>query len=227
MPFDSLAATAAPFVQDDEELNLAMAHQALARRRFDDAAPYARRATELGPDSPQAWLVLGESAHATGYQPGPGGLAARLEDAERHYDRAVGLCQTQRLPGLEANARFNRGKVFHLLGDDRSEYDFRRAVELARPDQRLRTQYAGFLLELGRPADALRELEAERGEPDADGRYFKAAALHARNGAGDREEPVAYSAKSSVRAAPTAGTTRTCSSWSGRSRPSRSRRHAR
>ena len=188
VPFDSMAAAAAPFVQDDEELNLAMAHQALAHRSFDAAVPYARRATVLDPDSPQAWLVLGETAHATGYQPGPGGLAARLEDAKRHYDRAVELSKVQKLPSLEANARFNRAKVLHLLGDNRSEYDFRRAVDLARPDQRLRTQYAGFLLELNRPADALCELEAERGEPTADALYFKAAALYARNQAGDRGE---------------------------------------
>jgi len=50
----------------------------------------------------------------------------------------------------------------------------------------MRTEYAGFLVQLGRPADAIRELEAETGEPKGERLFFEAAARYERNVGDDR-----------------------------------------
>jgi tetratricopeptide (TPR) repeat protein len=185
--FDSLASVAAPFVKDDEELNLALAHRAFLDDRFDDALPYARRATELGPDSPHAWFVLGQAKHSGGFKGRQVIHKAVLVEAAQHYDRAIQLARAQKLPGLEAAIRFERGKIRYLLGDGRAEADYQAAVELARPDQGIRTGYIGFLLEQDRYADALRELAALQGEPTTARIFYEAAALYGRNEGDDRK----------------------------------------
>ncbi|MFO0850785.1 MAG: hypothetical protein U0871_19845 [Gemmataceae bacterium] len=186
MTFDTLAAAAASSVKEDEELNLALAHRAFLESRFSEAIPFAQRATELDPASPHAWFLLGEAKHATGFNLVKDSYTPLLREAAEHYDRAVTLAQAEKLSGLEAAIRFNRGKVRHLLGDSRAEADYQRAVELARPDQRMRTEYAGFLVQVGRPTDALRELEAETGEPKGERLFFEAAARYERNIGDDR-----------------------------------------
>jgi tetratricopeptide (TPR) repeat protein len=179
--FATLVEVAAPFVQDDEELNLALAHRGLAAGRFAEAIPFANRATEIGPDSPQAWFILGQTKHALGFSRSPTVHAAQLREALDHYDRAVELAHTQKLVGLEAAVRFNRGKVRYLLGDLRAEADYASAIELAGPEEHFRTEYAGFLLDAGRPDEALRELETETGEPSGHRLFYEALARRERN----------------------------------------------
>jgi nucleoside phosphorylase/tetratricopeptide (TPR) repeat protein len=183
---DALVAAAGPYAKDDEELNLALAHRAISEGWFDRAVPFARRATELDPESPHAWFVLGESAHGAGAKAGARSPGPLLQEAAGHYDRAVQLAQREKLPGLETAARFNRARVRHLLGDARAEGDFLRAAELGRPDQGMRTAYAGFLLQTGRPAEALRELEGAGGEPAGERAFYEAAARYERNLGDDR-----------------------------------------
>ncbi len=72
---ESLLAATTSFMSGSEELNLALAHRAFVAGRSDKAIPFATRATELCPDSPQAWFVLGESRHAAAF-PGPVGRGA-------------------------------------------------------------------------------------------------------------------------------------------------------
>lgn len=176
--FDSLAAVAAPYAKEDEELNLALAHRALLEDHFDEASAFAQRAIDLNPNSPQAWFELGQCKHASGHN---------IREANELYDRAIGLAQSANTPGLEATIRINRGKTRHLLGDTRAESDYQRAIELARSEQGMRTEYAGFLLQLGRPVEALRELDAALDEPTGARQFFEAAARYERNATGDRE----------------------------------------
>ncbi len=185
--FDSLRKIAEPFAKEDEELNLALAYRALQEGRFDEAVSFAVRATTFDSNSPHAWLVLGEVKHSTALNATPGRYRELLREAEQYYDQAILLSQQKKLPGLEAAIRFNRGRVRHLLGEFRAESDFQRAIELGRPDQRIRTGYAGFLIQLDRPADALRELEAEAGEPNGEHIYLEATARYERNIGDDRE----------------------------------------
>jgi nucleoside phosphorylase/predicted Zn-dependent protease len=184
---DALVAATGLYAKGDEELTLALAHRAMLENRFEEATTLARRATELDPNSPHAWFTLGEATHMTGFQTGGGGASSLLNEAAGHYDRAVHLCQKEKLHGLEAAVRVDRAKVRHLLGDARAEADYQRAIELAQPDQVVRTSYAGFLLEIGRPADALRELIAVVGEPDTERTFIEAAARYERNEGDDRE----------------------------------------
>jgi nucleoside phosphorylase/tetratricopeptide (TPR) repeat protein len=186
--FASLVAAAEPFLKDDEELSLAVAHRALVESRFDEAAAFARRATELDADSPHAWFVLGEAKHCAGYR--LGGLARNtlLREVQGYYDKAIQLAHAQKMPGLEAAIRFTRGKVRHLLGDRRAEADYLAAIELGRPDQGMRTEYAGLLIEIERYDDALRELGAEQGEPTGTRMFYEAAARYGRNAGDDRQQ---------------------------------------
>jgi nucleoside phosphorylase/tetratricopeptide (TPR) repeat protein/transcription elongation GreA/GreB family factor len=186
VPFAEVVAAAGPFLKDDEELNLAVAQRALMENRFDEALPIARKATELDADSPHAWFVLGEAKHCAGHRLGGDARNARLREAEAHYDRAIELARTQKMPGLEAAIRFNRGKVRHLRDDRRAEADFLTAIELGRPDQGMRTEYAGLMVEMGRYEDALRELAAEQEEPTGPRRFYEAAARYERNVGDDR-----------------------------------------
>ncbi len=188
--FATLAEIAAPFVNEDEELNLALAHRAFLEDRFDGALPHARRATELNANSPHAWFVLGQAKHASSLNVASGFQNTLLREAEAHYDRALYLAHVQRLFGLEAAVRFNRGKVRHVLGDGRAETDYAAAVELASPDQGLRTEYGGYLLELGRFDDALRELAVDGGDPDGTRLFYKSAALYGRNRGDDRKQAI-------------------------------------
>jgi tetratricopeptide (TPR) repeat protein len=177
--------------KDDVELSLALAYRALAESRIAESLSFGRRAAELEPDSPHAWLILGQAKHMEGHSGAAGVQAAPLREAEQYYDRAVRLAHEQKMPGLEAAARFNRGKLRHLLGDPRAESDYVIAVELARPEQGLRTSYASYLLELGRHNDALRELAFESGEPTSARLFYEAAARYDRNVGDDRQLAVA------------------------------------
>lgn len=179
--FGSIVDIAAPLAKEDEELSLALAHRAISANRFADAIPYAQRATEIDADSPHAWFVLGQAKHASSYTAVSGPHAAGLNEAQEFYNRAATLARAQKLPGLEATIRFNRGKVRHLLGDNRAEVDYVAAIELAHPEQGLRTEYAGFLLEAGRPGDALRELEAVEVKSAGSHLFYEAAARYGRN----------------------------------------------
>lgn len=187
MTFAELAGIAEPFVNDDEEINLALAHRAFLEEIPAEAIPFARRATEIDANSPQAWFVFGQAKHAIGFKNTAGSQVLHLREAEQHYDRAAGLAHAQKMPGLEAAIRFNRGKVRYVLGDKRAEADYAAAVELANPDQGLRAEYAGFLLQSERPEDALRELAAEPGEMTADSQFYAAAARYERNIGDDRK----------------------------------------
>ncbi len=188
-PLASLTEAASTLAKDDQELTLALAHRALLENRVAEALSHGRRATELDPRSPQAWFILGQAKHL-GYS-GARIQAAHLREAEQHYDRAVLLAHEQKIPALEAAVRFNRARVRHLLGDTRAESDYAVALELGRPDQALRTSYAGYLLELGRHHDALRELALETGGPTTVRLIYEAAARHERNVGDDRQRAVA------------------------------------
>jgi tetratricopeptide (TPR) repeat protein len=190
-PFESLVEVAAPLAKDDEELNLALAHRALLANRILDALSFARRASDLDSNSPPAWFILGQVKHKEAFAGAAGIQSAHLREAAEHYDRAVRLAHEQKMPGLEAAARFNRGKARHLLGDAGAEADYAVAIELARPDQGLRTSYAGYLIEMGRPSDALRELAPENGEPTSVRLFYEAAARYERNTGDDRQQAVA------------------------------------
>src|SRR5262249_9016118 len=108
-PIATLTETAGGMAKDDEELNLAWSYRALAENRIGDAMSFGRRATELDADSPQAWLALAQAKHMEGYAGATIIQAAPLREAEQHYDRAVQLARDQKMSGLEAMARFNRG----------------------------------------------------------------------------------------------------------------------
>lgn len=188
--FASLAAVAAPFAKEDEELTLALAHRALVEDCCDEAAPLARRATELDAECPHAWFVLGNVEHASGLKAASPLRMESLRKAMAHYSRAIDLAQSRKFHGLEAAIRFARGQVRHVLGDPGAEVDYQRAAEQGRPEQGLRTEYAGFLVELGRANEALRELAAERGSPTSVSKFYEAAARHQRNIGDDRLQAV-------------------------------------
>jgi nucleoside phosphorylase/transcription elongation GreA/GreB family factor/predicted negative regulator of RcsB-dependent stress response len=188
--FEGLEEAAEPFTKDDEEINLALAHRALVEDRYGDAAAAALKATQIDLNSPHAWFVLGEARHMAGYRSGQSRRKELLSEAEQHYSRAVELAQAQKMPGLEAAIRFTRGKVRHLLGDRRTESDYIRAIELGRPDQEIRTEYAGLLVELGRYDEALRELDMDPREPTGNRLFYEAAARYERNFGDDRERAV-------------------------------------
>lgn len=185
-PFDSIVGVAGQYAKDDEELNLALAYRAVSDDRFDDAVTFARRATELAADSPHAWFVLGEATHALAFKLGTANPVALYRNVKDHYDRAVRLAQEEKLSGLEAAVRFNRAKIRHLLGESGAEADFERAIELGRPDQGMRVGYAGYLIQIGRSADAIRELESPGGEKGGERLFFEAAARYERSAPGDR-----------------------------------------
>lgn len=184
-PFTALAEACEPFVKDDEELNLSLAQQALVAGRYAEASELAARARALDGQSPHAWFLSGQAEHACGYRPTAAPVRARLVEAERCYDRAVGLAQAARMPGLEAAVRLNRAKVRHALGG-RADADFLAAAELAVPDAHVRTEYASYLLEHERFADALAELAHGTGPATGARLFYEAAARYGRNAGDDR-----------------------------------------
>ncbi len=108
VPLASLVEVAAPLAKDDDDLNLALAHRALVENRVSDALSYARRASELHADSPQASFILGMAKHAEAFAGAAGIQSAHLREAADHYDRAVHLAHEQKISGLEAAIRLNR-----------------------------------------------------------------------------------------------------------------------
>lgn len=185
IPLNALAEVASAFVNENEELNLAFAQRAIGENRLDDALLYARKATELGAESPHAWLMLGQAYHNQGAANSP--KNALLAQAERCYTRGLPLARQQKLLGLEANIRLNRGKVRYLLGEQSADVDLAAAVEIAKPDQGMRAEYASYLLEQERYDDVIREVAADDCPPTTARLFYEALARYKRNDGGDRE----------------------------------------
>ena len=188
--FDILAEVALPFANDDEELSLFLANRASLDERFEDALRYALRATELDADSPHAWFVLGQVKHSLGFRPSAGPQKSLLREAEEHYDKAARLARDHKLTGLEAVARLHRGKVRHVLGSPLADADFAAAADLARPERGMQTEYASYLLELGRYADALQVLATGPTPPTMPRLFYEAVARHGRNVGDDRARAI-------------------------------------
>lgn len=174
-----LEAVAAPFLVDSDDIHLALAHCAMVREDHTKALRYAERVTELNPDLPQGWFLLGLAKHALGLKAGSGVRRKLLGEADDHYGKAALLAKSQKMPDLHAVALYNRGNARFLLGDLRAEGDLQNAVELA-PDRDHRVKYASFLLDGCRFQGALNELARERGEPDAERLFLEAAARRGR-----------------------------------------------
>ena len=185
-PFATVAEAASPFINDNEELNLALAYRAVVEERYEEALPCARRAAELDADSPHAWFVLGQVKHSLGCRPFSGPQKAILREAEEHYDRAARLARDQKLSGLEAAVRLHRGKVRHALGSSLADADFAAATELGRFDHGMLTEYASYLLELDRFADALHVLDTAPTPSTTPRLFYEAVALYGRNVGNDR-----------------------------------------
>jgi tetratricopeptide (TPR) repeat protein len=123
-----LEATFGELAGKDSEISLALSFGSLRRGDVDRAEKYARRCTELEPDFPQAWLLLGQAVHVRGVKEVH--VQERLQllqQAVGHYSKAVELAHAERMPHIEAAALLNRGIVRDLLRDEYAEQDFRAA----------------------------------------------------------------------------------------------------
>lgn len=186
-PLATILEAASSSPKDDEESILAIALHAIVGKCLDEAIGFAVQATIVGGESPHAWFVLGQAKHALGYKSMHGRRKALLQEAEEHYTKATNLARSHKMPGFEAAIRLNRGRVRHLLGGRNADADFLAAVELARPEDGLRTQYASYLLDEGRYDDALRELAADPSERTMVHRFYEAVARCGRNIGQDRK----------------------------------------
>ena len=155
-PFESVVNVTATLAKDHEDLNLALAHRALLTNRIPDALSFARRATELGADSPNAWFVLGMAKHAEAFAGAAGIQSATCVRPLTITTAPFAWPANRKRRGWKR--RFASTAAIgcdHLLGAGGAEADYTVAIELARPDQGLRTSYASYLIELGRPDEAL------------------------------------------------------------------------
>jgi len=186
--FTTLSKVAAPFASDDEELCLALAYRSLTDGRYDDSIRHASRAIEIDANSPQAWFVFAQAKHSIGYQPYSGLLKNILIEAEEHYSQALKFAKDENLPGLESAIRVNRGKLRHILGLPGADADYAAAIELNRKDETPVLEYAKFLLDQDRYANAVGILCEMAGRPNAIRLFYEAASRHGRNQGDDRTQ---------------------------------------
>lgn len=175
------------------DVALALVSILLFRGEAERAEPYAVSATQLQPDAPQAWLLLGQAVHLRGHSAVC--LAQRselLRRAETHYAKTIELADAQQRRHIEAGVRLNRAVLRDLLGDvDQAGDDYREAIRLAPDDSDIVRRYAVFLSMHGRQDDAINEARhAAQITPTAPNEVVLAGLLYERAGDGDCEEAV-------------------------------------
>ena len=183
--------------EDGDQLSY-LAHRGLVAGQSEKAAGYAERATRKDPDAPQGHFQLALARHDQGRKAGGTRRLDYFASAEPEYDRAIELCRTQKLADLEATALVNRAILRRLRDDPRSEADLAAAADRS-PKPEFRLQYAGFLIDGERYADALREIGRIADRTEAEVRFLEAAARHGRNTGDDR--PAARTALGAIIAA--------------------------
>ncbi|MFO0847148.1 MAG: hypothetical protein U0871_01125 [Gemmataceae bacterium] len=186
LPLAEAEAAAAPYLADDEELNLALAHRALVAGDPVAAERYARAAVALVPASPHGWFMLGQALHARGHGAVRRDRGPLLAEARSSYETAGTLARERSWADLAASARFHLGSVRWLLGDRQAEVDFAAATEADALDRSHRIEYAAFLLQGERYQDALDQLARVPGAPTGRAALLEAAARYERNNGDDR-----------------------------------------
>jgi tetratricopeptide (TPR) repeat protein len=185
-----LEAEVAQFADKECDVALALSICSLNRGDVNRAERHARRATELEPEVPQTWLMLGQSVHVRGFKEVRAEQRLQLlRQAEAHYSKAVELAQAQGSAHIEAAAQLNRGIVRDLLGDSNAEEDFRAARRLAPQDASAMRKHALYLANLGQMDQAVAEARAAlTAEPDNESSVLLAAMLWDRKQGNDRQQ---------------------------------------
>jgi tetratricopeptide (TPR) repeat protein len=147
---DELEAEVGKFASKASVVAVALAICSLNRGDVGRAERHALKATELEPEMPQGWLLLGQCVHSRGY------AEVRVEEghklfrqAEAHYSRAIDLARRGGNVGLEAMAHLNRGLVRGLLEESAAGDDFKAARQLLPADADVMRKYAVFLSDRG------------------------------------------------------------------------------
>ncbi len=151
---ESAEAVGLPFANDDDEINLALAHKSLLLHQLDKAISYARKATELDAEAPQGWFLLAQALHASGHEAIKALRDTTLNEALINYDRAAKLAHAQKWVELESIIRMSRGSALWLLGSPKAESDLLAALDLSSSRDR-QVDYAGFLVQNERHEDAI------------------------------------------------------------------------
>jgi tetratricopeptide (TPR) repeat protein len=193
VPSSDVEEGAGLLVGANADVALALASLLLFRGEAGRAEPHALTATQLQPDAPQAWLLLGQAVHLRGHSAVC--LAQRselLRRAETHYAQVIALAHAKQYCHIEAGARLNRAVLRDLLGDvDHAGDDFREAIRLAPDDSDTVRRYAVFLSMHGRQDDAINEARrAVQIAPTAANEVILAGLLYERSSDGDCEEAV-------------------------------------
>jgi Flp pilus assembly protein TadD len=187
---EQLEAEVARFVDKECDVALALSICSLNRGDLDRAERHARRAAELEPNAPQAWLMQGQALHVRGFKEVH--LERRrslLRQAEADYSNAIELSHARGNRHLEMASHLNRGIVRDLLEDGGAEEDFIAARHLDPREAEARRRYALHLANQGRADRAVEEARgAAAAAPGNASSLLLAAILWDRNRGGDRKE---------------------------------------
>ncbi|MFO0881268.1 MAG: hypothetical protein U0840_28515 [Gemmataceae bacterium] len=190
---EQLEAEAGGIAARSTNVALALSICLLNRGALEAAERYARRVTEVEPDTPQGWLMLGQSIHMLGFRSAHAAdRASRLRAAIRHYDLAEVLARKQGAIHLQAASVMNRAIVRTLLGDPAAEQDYLLAGTMAPNDPDVPRRFAVYLAERNQFERAVEQAgRAAALQDNGDAQATLAAVLWDRNTDNDRQEALA------------------------------------
>jgi tetratricopeptide (TPR) repeat protein len=190
---EALTTRAGALGTSDDEVAIALAAKLIFASLPGAAASYARAATELDPDAPHGWLLLGQSLHQQTVLGGPGpDWKAKLHEAEGYYVRACQQAASKGPRTLLSSALTNRGILREMLGDhEHAEEDYQEAVRANPSDGGAAARYSAFLSRRHRGCDAVKWAQkAAELEAGPENEFLHAAAMYERNQGDDRQQAV-------------------------------------
>ena len=123
--------TVPSFVQQDQQVCIALSVCATRRSDYESAVDYSAKAKDQPPVWPPAWLVWAQALHAHGWHAQKSAERASLfRKAENAYAETINHAHDQNYRQIEAIAHFNRGIIREVLNEPEAQDDFERAATL-------------------------------------------------------------------------------------------------
>jgi tetratricopeptide (TPR) repeat protein len=149
---------------DDAEVSVALAMRCLRAKNFDQGLAFATSATQMNPDWPAGWLLLGQVHLAreiekleNGTTPDQAFCRRAVQDAERHFTTAIEKAKgQQRSHPVLLDAIVNRSKARDILKAGAGTGDLEEAYRLAPQDPEVLFKYALLQDARGNREEAIR-----------------------------------------------------------------------